>query len=295
MRRPNLFIVGAPKSGTTAMQHYLREHPEIFMITGPEPHYFGSDIRLSWIPDLTEDTYLQLFSAQNGETLIGEKSTSYLTSGLAAAEIKAFSPNAYNIVMLRNPVDMVYALHSQLLFMGVETIPDFNEALTTEAERTAPLRSDLSDGPNLNGRFYWDAVCYAEQLQRFFDEFGRDRVHVIIYDDFKRDTAKVYEETLRYLEIGADFRPDFVVINANKRHRLELIHRPPEIALRLARALLPKPIRRILRARIESLNTVQASRRPIEPELRKRLQVELEPEVQRLSKLLDRDLTAWLT
>lgn len=112
---------------------------------------------------------------------------------------------------------------------------------------------------------------YEEQLQRCFDTFGRDRVHVIIYDDLKRDAAVVYAKTLRYLQIGEEFRPDFVVINANKRHRSMLIQRPPSVALRLAKAILPKPVRRRLKTGLESLNTVEESRRPLDREIRPRV------------------------
>jgi len=276
------------------MQYYLGQHPDIFMYSGPEPHFFGSDVRLSWFPRLTEETYLQLFSEAKDETLVGEKSTSYLASERAAEEIKAFSPDAYIIAMLRNPVDLVYSLHSELLFMGVETIPDFLEAITTEAERTTAQRAYSPDAPNVSARVYREAVRYAEQLQRYFDIFGRDRVHVIIYDDLKQDTAAVYAKTLRYLKMGEEFRPDFVVVNPNKRHRSVFIQRPPALALRLAKAIMPKHIRRKLKTGLENLNTVEESRRPLDRELRVRLQAEFSPDVQRLSRLLDRDLSIWM-
>jgi len=277
------------------MQYYLGQHPEIFMLPQPEPHFFGSDVRLSWFPRLTRETYLELFSGAKGEKLVGEKSTSYLSSRLAAAEIKAFSPDAYIIAMLRNPVDMIYSLHSELLFMGVETIPDFHEAITTENERSASVYSGTSGASQVSARVYREAVQYAEQVQRFFDVFGREKVLVVLFDDFRRDTAGVYADTLRYLNVDAEFQPDFVVVNANKRLRSAWLRRPPKLAVQMSRILLPKPVRHKLRRGIENVNKVDESRRPMDPALRKSLQAQFAPEVQELGKLIERDLTHWLS
>ena len=86
----------------------------------PEPHYFGSDLNHWWMPQYTEEQYLQLFSAAGNRKVIGEKSALYLVSERAAAEIKIFSPEGKIIAMLRNPVEMLYSLHSQAIRAGRE-------------------------------------------------------------------------------------------------------------------------------------------------------------------------------
>ena len=104
-RRPNFFIVGAPKCGTTAMTTYLRDHPQIFMPLQKEPHYFAEDypiFREVW----TEKQYLHLFrSADSSHLAVGEASVWYLYSDHALPRIKAFAPDARIIVQVRNPVD----------------------------------------------------------------------------------------------------------------------------------------------------------------------------------------------
>lgn len=296
MRKPNLFIVGAPKCGTSAMHSYLRRHPEIYMAPGTrEPQFFGSDIKFAWFPQLTEETYLQLFVGESGEPLIGEKSTAYLASKVAAGEIKAFSPDAYIIAMLRNPVDMLYSLHSQMVFQGYETIDDFHEALMTKAERPV---ADIDRRPgvsNFSGQIYWEIARYADQLQRFFDVFGREKVHVIIFDDLKRDTPGVYADTLRFLGVRSDVKPELEVVNPNKRLRSTLIAHPPSLVRRVARSLMPKAMRRGLRAGISRFNISYQPRPRMAPELRATLQQEFAPEVEKVSKLLDRDLSHWVT
>jgi len=141
MRTPDFFIVGAPKCGTTAMSDYLRQHPEIYMPQRKEPHFFGSDLDAPY-PYFIRDKeqYFSLFAEAKDEKRVGEASVWYLYSKRAAFEIKEFCPTASIIIMLRNPVDMIYSLHSQRLFTGNEDIPDFEEALEAEEDRKRGLR-----------------------------------------------------------------------------------------------------------------------------------------------------------
>src|SRR5687768_11853389 len=89
MGKPNFFIVGAPKCGTTAMNDYLNQHPAIFMAT-KELHYFGRDLKLK--NKISEAEYLKHFTNAGNKKIIGEASVWYLYSKTAAHEIKSFSP-----------------------------------------------------------------------------------------------------------------------------------------------------------------------------------------------------------
>src|SRR5262249_50339658 len=138
MRKPDLFIVGAPRCGTTAMYTYLGQHPDIFMSARKEPHFFGTDFSSPAL-DRDEQTYLALFTGARNETRAGEASVFYLCSRRAAKEIHAFSPSARIIIMLRNPVEMMYSLHSRHVLTGNEDINDFGTALAAAAERKRGL------------------------------------------------------------------------------------------------------------------------------------------------------------
>src|ERR671927_280038 len=133
IRRPDFFIVGAPKCGTTALYVYLKAHPQIFMPFLKEPHFFGRDLS-SRYGRMTLADYLALFAGAKNDQRVGEASSWYLYSRTAAREIKEFSA-ADIIVIFRNPIDMMYAQHSQLLFQRQEEIVDFKEALAAESER----------------------------------------------------------------------------------------------------------------------------------------------------------------
>jgi hypothetical protein len=133
-RRPDFFIVGAFKSGTTALYEYLRQHPQVFMPFHKEPLFFGDDLTRRY-GRMTLDHYLSLFKEAGEGQRVGEASAWYLYSQCAANEIRGFSADAQIIVMLRNPVDVMHAQHSQLLFNAAEDIPDFGAALEAEPSR----------------------------------------------------------------------------------------------------------------------------------------------------------------
>jgi len=305
MRKPDFFIVGAPKCGTTAMQYYLSQHPDIFMpeakppyFKGKELHFFGSDLKFRR-PSLSEEDYLSYFREAKDEKRVGEASVWYLYSKLAAIEIKECCPRASIIIMLRNPVDMIYSLHSQQVYNRNEDITSFREALQAEYERKKGLRIPKTVHL-VEGLFYRETVKFSEQVKRYFDVFGRENVQIIIFDDFKADTAGVYKNTLRFLGVDDSFEPEFKVINPNKVVRSkalrEFLHDPPpmaRMARKIGKRLVPKPLRQQIMEGLQRINIKYAPRPPMDPDLRHQLQEEFKPEVEKLSELLGRDLNFW--
>jgi hypothetical protein len=295
-RRPDFFIVGAPKSGTTAMYEYLRRHPELFLPERKELRFFGSDLEVRDRPTLSEDEYLGYFAAA-GDRRIGTAYVWYLYSRSAAAEIARFAPDARIVAMVRNPVDMLHALHAEHLSNGNEDIRDFTSALDAEPDRRRGTR--IPPHAHLpQGLWYTDVPRYTEQLERYVRHFGRDRLHVIVYDDFAANTEGVYQGLLRFLGVNDRARPErFEVVNASKRTRSERIRhflaRPPDLPRRLIRRTVPAPVRRALYDRAKRLNITEAPRRPMPAETRERLERLFAEETERLSQFLGRELATW--
>jgi hypothetical protein len=293
--RPDFFIVGAPKCGTTALYEYLRVHPQVFMPFHKEPLFFGQDLHPRY-GRMSEADYLALFAAARPGQRVGEASAWYLYSRTAAAEINAFAPGAAIIVMLRDPVEMMYAQHSQLLYNRQEVIADFAEALAAEpARRRGAL---LPPGPvRVENLFYRDAAHFAEQLERYYDCFGRDRVHVIVHDDLAADAPGVYRGVLEFLEVDPEVRLEFAPANVNKAARSallqRLIYQPPGALRRAVPWLRQFPLIHRLRRALLAANSRRLPRPPLDPILRRSLAEEFEPEVKRIGELLGRDLRHW--
>ena len=242
-----------------------------------------------------ESKYLELFAPATNETRVGEASVWYLYSKDAAVEIKSFSPEASIVISLRNPVDMLHSLHSQLIFSGVEDIEDFESALRADASgRVLPFWHRRQ---SVAGMRYHDAGNYSKQVERYLSIFGREKVRVLIFDDLRENPLHVYRETCKFLGVTTEFEPEFRVVNPNKKVRSEslgaMIQEPPASLRALGRSVLTRSIRYSLLERLQRLNTRYEPRPSMAESLRRQLQSYFAPDVERLSELLDRDLTHW--
>ena len=293
--RPDFFHVGVFKGGSTALYEALRRHPQIFMPFHKEPLYFGKDLTARY-GRLSLDDYMRLFRDAKPGQRIGEASTWYLYSESAAREIKEFSPDAQITVLLRNPVDVMYAQHNQLIFNAMEPLTEFGDALEAESDRRAGKR--LPEWPiNIENLFYRHSVKFAEQLERYFEVFGRDRVHVMLFDDLIRDGASVVRGLLEYLRVDPALAAPPPTANENRRVKSARLQRfifMPRFLMPLAPLLRRFPLVRAVRTRLLNMNSEAKPRSAMDPALRRRLLDELEPEIERLGTLIGRDLSAWL-
>jgi hypothetical protein len=297
-RGPDFFIVGAPKCGTTAMSDYLGQHPEIGMSAQKESQYFATDMRQRFAVKkgpawYTPEEYLALFAGVQDRKRLGEASVWYLYSAAAPVEIERFCSKSRIIAMLRNPVDMIPSLHAEFVYNGIEPEEDLERALALDAERErrgAP--------PGFPPRSYRSAASYTEQLRRYFDVFGRERVHVILYDDFSRGTADIYRETCDFLDIDPGFVPEIRIVNPHKQARIRAVRgflfHPPETFRRVLHAVTSREERSRVGSAIKRWNTRFVPRRPASEPVVSVLRPLAVRQARELGELLDRDLSAWV-
>lgn len=294
--KPDFFIVGAPKAGTTSLQYYLGQHPDVFMPEEKEIHFFGSDLGIRE-PRPSEGEYLEFFQGGDQAARVGEASVWYLYSEEAAEEIHAFEPDADIIISLRNPIEMAHALHSQLLFIGDETIEDFDDALDAEASRRKG--NAVPEGCNFPASLLYRKVAsYPEQLERYLDVFAPEQVHVVIFDDLVEDSPGTVRRLYEALNVDPAFEPDLERRNPNMRVRSWTARRLVEmVPSRLREGIkrsLPGPVRDRVVPFVRGLHTEVSERPPMSPKAKTVLREAYEEDVQRLSKMLDRNLSHWL-
>ena len=295
-RKPDFFIVGAPKCGTTSIYHYLRQHPQIFMPDYKEPHFFGKDLKkLSNEFIDNEDEYLKLFKDAKSDHKLGEASTFYLYSKSASKEIKEYNPEAKIIIMLRNPIDFLHSLHSQLLFSGNEDEPDFEIAMELEEERMKgnklPENIDMID-----------KIYYLEHVRRipdrvnsYLDTFGNENVSVIILDDLHKNPGQCFIKILKLLNVDTNFTPDYSIQNPNKGVRSfwirNLIKGNKNDLAKLRGIFFKKPIGVI--KYLINRNTRELKRKPIQTNFRRVLINEFKPSIVQLEQIINKDLNHW--
>jgi hypothetical protein len=297
---PNFFIVGAPKCGTTALYEYLKAHPNIFMAP-KERHFFATD---SYNERESLDSYLRLFkNSSDQHRAIGEASVWYLYSTEAAKNIYKFNNKARIIAMLRNPIDLVYSLHSELVFNYEEDEREFEKAWFLQAERKKgnklPRRIGYRFCPD---RLQYSAVGQlGAQVERLLNIFPDEQVKLLLFDDFKTNTLSVYEDVLSFLGVPSDRRTDFPRVNKNAVHRVHFltmpIYNPPQIILNIVRIFkykfgMDQKIRQIMEVLIK-LNTKEVDRKPLSPQIRAEMLEAFSEDIDKLSAILNRDLTHW--
>jgi hypothetical protein len=298
---PELYIVGAPRCGTTFMYEFLGRHPQIFMSPAKEPQFFATDLDSgSYLDSLTfmRDTqqYLALFADAKPGQVRGEGSTWYLYSGAAAANIRRVRRDARIVIMLRHPVEMLYSLHMRRLYGGSEDLPKFTDALAAEADRKAGRRIPPR-ARNVRALYYRDVGRFGEQVERYLTQFGREQVHVIIFEDLRRDPATAYQRTLEFLGVDPNFHVEPRPINEaveRRSWRLQQLLLSPRV-VRAARLVTPPRVRPYVGRAWDSVNSRGKKRDPLDPAVARQLRSELLPDMELLSRLIERDVTQiWL-
>jgi hypothetical protein len=289
-RCPNLFVIGAPKCGTSALCGYLATHPHIFMCDPKEPHYFNQDFDRRYAESL--DFYLSLFNSAGPEHLWrGEGSTAYLYSEVALARIIEFDPRARFVAAVRNPVEMIQALHAQRVRDFTEDVMDFESALKLEARRRQGARIPAAC-PDHKLLAYRAFCRVGQQLRRACSVLPPAQLHVIVYDDLVANPGQVYEDVLRFLNLEFDGRAEFPRVNPRRHFRFGRLERGLR-TIKAARERHALPGGLGLHALVNRFNLVSASRAP-RPEVLDDLRAFFADDVALLSTLLQRDLSHWL-
>ena len=199
----DFFIVGAPKSGTTSLYHYLSEHPQVEMSSQKEPDYFSDKAiheqgmyyaknRIN-----TLDKYDSLF-VQKESVVYGEASVSYLFYENVAEDIKKYNPDAKIIIMLRNPIERAFSHY----------LMDYRLGLISDSFENVLAKKSKHKNAHLFYQQYIEVSKYSRQIQRYLDFFEKDNILFIDYEDFKKNVSKTVDQVYNFLNISTEFVAD---------------------------------------------------------------------------------------
>lgn len=287
-KQPNFFIIGAPKCGTSSLAHWLGQHPQVYFSPVKEPHFYNTDHRDPWRP--TESEYAELFAGADGHRAVGEGSVWYLASDRAVSNILAVNPDARFIVCLRNPVEMAPSLHHQVLFTGIETIPDFREAWAAQ-ERRARGEAIPREADEPAFLRYGPMCKLGEQLRRLYERVPRERVHLVFLEDMAKDPHSAYRGVTDFL--GLDPVPqDLRRVNEATARRSRLLTYATRKLYRLKRRAGFKASLGI-GTRVERWNRTQTEWQR-DDDFADVLRDYFRDDIALLSELTGRDLSGWL-
>lgn len=309
-KKPNFFVAGAAKAGTTSIYHYLNIHPDVFMCPIKEPQHFSTDIRyenysglrrrahrkltitkylkqsklhhvhIDWVAKWED--YLDLFREATTEKAIGEVSNGYLYSQVAAQNIAQKCPDAKIVIILRDPADRAFSHYKMSLRRGLETEHNFLRGVEKDYNKARK-------GWGVSG-LYIELGLYYEQVKRFMDTFSPDRVLVLLYDEWRSDNQSALNRVFSFLGVESPNLPPQAYNVGELTPRLPLL----QVALgvtglrTLQSHILPDPVRRAAK----KLWYSKAEKKPGIDDRRYLVPYFLE-DTNKLEKLLGIDLSKW--
>jgi hypothetical protein len=312
-RFPDFFLIGQPKTGTTALYEMLSQHPQIHLPDLKEPNYLAEELRRAAVPapdqpyflkvlPSTEQEYRRLYTGARPDQITADASTLSLWSQTAAANIAAARPDAKVVAIVREPVALLHSLHMQLLQSRVERTSSFSRAIALEAERRERCARP-STGPRWEKTLlYTDHARYVTQLQRYEAALGRDQMLIIVYDDFRADNPGTVGRVLRFLGVddtvqlsSSRANPSVRIRSSGADHLANSLKMGRGSGWRGAQGLIklvtPTGLRRRALRFVEQ-EVIAAAPDPPDPRTAANLCERLHPEVVALSEYLQRDLVA---
>jgi hypothetical protein len=296
---PNFLIAGAAKCGTSSFYYHLRGHPQVFMSSIKEPHFFSTqniDFNYKGRGDhlrpnvLNFEDYCKLFEDVRDEIAIGEASpdTLYLwRTSIPTVKEKLGDPRI--IFILRNPVDRAFSAYLHLIRENREFL-SFEDGLANEDKRMANHWQGLWH--------YVHTGLYYEQVKAFIDEFSK--VKVFLTEDYNKNPDNIIKQTCEFLEITTDYQSPYI----NVRYNTSGV--PRSTALNYL-FIMKNPIQRTVRkiahqvftedrwiAMRDSVRAKLMVKPKMKPETRESLKKVFREDILKLQDLLGMDLSVWL-
>ena len=303
---PNLFIIGAPKCGTTSLAHWLSEHPDVYFFIGSEkdgkiePHFWATDLKLKnkW----SEDEYFSLFDKDFSKyKYVGESSVWYLMSKEAVNNIEKNIQNPKYIVCIRNPVDMCYSLWYQWIKSGAEfETRDFLRAFSLSDRRSSGECVKMSKHYDPLILSYKYSCAIGSQLERLYNTVPNERIFVIVLDDVKENPRREWLRLLNFLELEDDGRVDFPVKNKRTILRNKFLYIIYKLFLHYSRltfsyrkkvGLVNIGISKVLRhVTFRQATNIEAQ---MDSKIREALLNAFLPEIEKVERILGRKFEEW--
>jgi hypothetical protein len=262
-----------------------------------EPNFFGVEGESMIMPSPTGirsrgftvwqfHKYALLFSGVTNQRAIGEGSTLYITSPLAARRIKQSLPQSRLIAILRQPADRAYSDYTFAQQRNLETDCTFEQALADEAiclQEKKPSFCHKADG------------YYHVQLSVYYDLFPREQIKIYLYEDWIGAPQAMLRDLFRFLQVDEDFVPTILRSNVTRLPKSRRLHslatHPPQLGRGMR--FLPTTARRAVLSALKWMDNKfnLTSPPPIDAEIRTRLTADYREDILKLQDLIGRDLS----
>jgi hypothetical protein len=282
-KKVNLFLIGAPKCGTTSLANYLHEHPQIKLGSKKEPHYFNFDMKNRYADSIS--AYSDIYKDLNSKYIL-DASVWYYYSEKAMREIIKYNPEAKFIYMVREPVSLFYSLHQELLNTYEETKKSPQEAWHISFERMGGKK--IPTFTKEKTLLYYPETCaLGKRLEHILQYVDLKNLIVIDFKQFAQHTSYVYDEILSKLELEK-VAVDFINHNPRKYPKNMALTKLIKVAGALKRNLGITHGFQILNY-LKERNTTSARNIVTDPKLDQEVKNYFQNDVKKLSLLSNQD------
>jgi hypothetical protein len=302
---PDFLVIGAGKSGTTSIDKYLNQHPEVFVPRSKEPNFFGyenmkAEDFIDRPGDLAHfknsvtnlDDYLKIFAEAKPGQVRGETSNTYMYHEQAPYRIKYYIPDVKLIAVLRQPAGRLYSRFLHLARENRTPTENFSDCL--DKDSVWWTRNDL-----IKEGFYY------KNLVKYYELFPNENIRVYLYEELQQSPLQVMREIYYFLGVDSTFTPD-VSLRYNesgfvKNKFLNRIIGQGGILSRTLRAVLPGKLMQSLKGNLTlkkkmlDLRGKNLHKPMMDPEIKRKLTLDVYgSDIRKLEKLINKDLSHWL-
>jgi hypothetical protein len=193
-RKVNFVIAGAQKAGTSALDVYLRAHPQICMANLKEVHFFDNeDVFKKSETDYA--FYHSFFSPNPRHRLLGETTPIYMYWYDAPKRIWEYNPSMKIIIILRNPIERAYS-HWNMERARENDSYSFWDAIQSEQQR---CRESLPYQHRIYS--YVNRGFYTEQLRRVWLYFPMEQTLILRNEDLRHKPREMIDAICGFLAV----------------------------------------------------------------------------------------------
>jgi len=294
LKKPDFIVLGAPKSGTTSLHNYLKQHPKIFVPQRKEINYFSSDLKSKRSP--TRKEYYSNFERCTNELRIGDVAVFYLFSESAVKNIIRELGQIDLICILRNPIEAVQAYHSHMVWTGNEDLDSFEDALKAQKSRTSLLQLPKNLYQNPKTLQYLEIFNYGKQIERILDYISPEKLKIILFDDFKNDVKFIMDDLYRLLNCET-IDTNYPIYNQAKKVRFSIFQNlivSKNPIKNMVSKIIGNPNRkRYLVNMLKEWNSKKIKRSPLNESMKNYLIEYYRDDLKKLEKIIGRDMSCW--
>mgnify|MGYP001206168595 CR=1 FL=1 len=292
---PNLYIIGAPKCGTTSLCHYLAQHPKIYLPERKEPYYLAND--LNWVSGWGVTSQLEYEALYNSKRKYQIDASTWYLYSRSARKVLSEIEGVKIIICLRHPVNFMESLWWHMRSRGKDTSKNLKKSLVKEID--IKNGSNFRPAPHARAIMYRENANFAKYVKLFLDEFSPSQIKIIFLEDLSLQLDDTMTELFSFLDLKPLTENRKMILNESfdgKYLSLRTLLNYSSFTRNILSDKRYNSIRVCMKKSLQLLNLHRPVKRiRLSYEEWETLTLSFSDEIKELSTLVNKDLEHWLS